>query len=176
MQPGQWIPRAMYNKQKKVQNTKHYGRLQPAGIAVEAGHSMPAVRVAQILEHTIREHGKSRVILTDNGPEFIRKKFKEWCKKNNIENQYIQPGRPMHNGYIERFNRTFRENILDAYLFEDIHQVQPFAEGWMEDYNYRRPHEALKGKTPMVFKKETEYGYVENSASLQHTHILNINN
>ena len=58
----------------------------------------------------------------------------------------------MQNGYIERFNRTFRENILDAYLFEDIMQVQILAEEWMQDYNYCRPHEALNGKTPMEYK------------------------
>lgn len=145
-------------------------------IAVEAGHSMPAVRVTQILEQTIREQGKPRVIRTDNGPEFISKEFKEWCKAHRIENQYIQPGRPMQNGYIERFNRTFRENILDAYLFEDLNQVQVLAEEWMEDYNYRRPHEALNGRTPMQYKQETDRGYMENSASLPHTHSLNNNN
>lgn len=58
----------------------------------------------------------------------------------------------MQNGYIERFNRTFRENILDAYLFEDTLQVQVLAEEWMQDYNYNRPHEALQGKTPMEYK------------------------
>ena len=58
----------------------------------------------------------------------------------------------MQNGYIERFNRTFRENILDAYLFEDTLEVQILAEEWMQDYNYHRPHEALKGKTPIEYR------------------------
>jgi putative transposase len=145
-------------------------------IAVEAGHSMPAVRVTQILEQTIREQGKPMKIRVDNGPEFISKEFREWCKGKGITIQYTQPGRPMQNGYIERFNRTFRENILDAYLFEDLHQVQILAEEWMEDYNYKRPHEALNGQTPMQYKLEAECGYIENSTSLQHAHILNNNN
>lgn len=145
-------------------------------IAVEAAHSMPAVRVTQILEQTIREQGKPTVIRVDNGPEFISKEFKEWCKTKGINVQYIQPGRPMQNGYIERFNRTFRENILDAYLFDDLLQVQILAEEWMDDYNFRRPHEALGGLTPMAYKQAAECGYIENSASLQHTHILNNNN
>jgi putative transposase len=59
----------------------------------------------------------------------------------------------MQNGYIERFNRTFRENILDAYLFEDINQVQVLADEWMEDYNYNRPREALGGMTPSWYKQ-----------------------
>ena len=57
----------------------------------------------------------------------------------------------MQNGYIERFNRTFRENILDAYLFEDIMQVQILAEEWIRDYNFNRPHQSLGGKTPMEY-------------------------
>lgn len=145
-------------------------------IAVEAGYSMPAVRVTQILEQTIREQGKPRIIRVDNGPEFISKEFRDWCTDHHITVQYIQPGRPMQNGYIERFNRTFRENILDAYLFEDLTQVQILAEEWMEDYNCKRPHEALNGQTPMEYKMADECGYIENSPSLQHTHILNNNN
>jgi putative transposase len=145
-------------------------------IAIEAGHSMPAIRVIQIVEQTIREQGKPEIIRVDNGPEFISKEFREWYKSKEITVQYTQPGRPMQNGYIERFNRTFRENILDAYLFEDLNQVRILAEEWMEDYNFKRPHEALNGRTPMQYKQVAGGGYVENSASLQHTHLLNNNN
>jgi putative transposase len=104
-------------------------------IAVEAAYTMPAMRVTQILERTIHEQGKPSCIRVDNGPEFISKEFKDWCESRGIKVQYTQPGKPMQNGYIERFNRTFRENILDAYLFEDINQVQVLADEWMEDYN-----------------------------------------
>lgn len=121
-------------------------------IAIEAAHSMPAQLVTRLLDRIIREKGKPKRIRTDNGPEFISREFREWCGANGIEVQYIQPGRPMQNGYIERFNRTFRENILDAYLFEDITQVQILAEEWMQDYNYNRPHDALNGKTPVEYK------------------------
>ena len=65
----------------------------------------------------------------------------------------------MQNGYIERFNRTFRENILDAYLFEDINQVQSLTDEWMQDYNYNRPHEALGGVTPAYFKNSKMWRY-----------------
>lgn len=120
-------------------------------IAVEVAHSMPATTVIRLLERVIKEHGKPSRFRTDNGPEFISKEFREWCADKGIGIQFIQPGRPMQNGYIERFNRTFRENILDAYLFENIMQVQILAEEWMQDYNYNRPHEALGGKTPMEY-------------------------
>lgn len=120
-------------------------------IAIEVTHSMPANKVTYLLERIIKEQGKPSRFRTDNGPEFISREFRDWCAGKEIEIQYIQPGRPMQNGYIERFNRTFRESILDAYLFEDTQQVQILAEEWIQDYNYRRPHESLGGKTPMEY-------------------------
>ncbi len=125
-------------------------------ITVEAAHSMPATRVTQILECAIEEQGKPKCIRVDNGPEFISKEFKDWCKSKEIIIRHTQPGKPMQNGYIERFNRTFRENNLDAYLFEDIQQVQLLADEWMEDYNHKRPHEALGGLTPDYFKQSKQ--------------------
>lgn len=126
-------------------------------ITVEAAYSMPATRVTQILEYAIKEQGKPACIRVDNGPEFISKEFKDWCAKKEIVIQHTQPGKPMQNGYIERFNRTFRENILDAYLFDNISQVQQLADEWMEDYNYKRPHEALGGWTPDYFKQHKQH-------------------
>ncbi|MCX2481856.1 IS3 family transposase, partial [Pedobacter sp. MC2016-15] len=123
-------------------------------IAIEVAHSMPAIRVTELLERIIQEQGKPKTIRTDNGPEFISKEFNTWCNTRNIEIQYTQPGRPMQNGYIERFNRSFRESILDAYLFEDIMQIQILAEEWVQDYNSKRPHEALDGKTPLGYRAE----------------------
>lgn len=123
-------------------------------IAIEVAHSMPAVRVTALMEQIINEHGKPKCIRTDNGPEFISKEFHTWCECNSIKIQYTQPGRPMQNGYVERFNRSFRESILDAYLFEDVMQVQILAEEWVTDYNSRRPHETLGGKTPLEYRAE----------------------
>lgn len=120
-------------------------------IAVEVAHSMPATTVTRLLDRIIKEHGKPSRFRTDNGPEFISKEFREWCAAREIDIHFIQPGRPMQNGYIERFNRTFRENILDAHLFKDIMQVQILAEEWIKDYNFNRPHQALGGKTPMEY-------------------------
>lgn len=97
-------------------------------IAIEVAHSMLANKVTYLLERIIKEQGKPSRFRTDNGSEFISREFRDWCAGKEIEIQYIQPGRPMQNGYIERFNRTFRESILDAYLFEDTQQVQILAE------------------------------------------------
>ena len=87
-------------------------------IVIEVAHSMLAVRVTALMEQIIDEHGKPKCIRVDNGPQFVSKEFNSWCKCNSIKNQYTQPGRPMQNRYLERFNRTFRESILDAYLLK----------------------------------------------------------
>ncbi|MDW5287858.1 IS3 family transposase [Formosa sp. PL04] len=88
-------------------------------IAINAGLSYPARAVVETLEHLKEEIGTPKYVRCDNGPEFISKIFMNWCKKNFIEIKYTQPGKPMQNGYIERFNRFFREDILDAYYFND---------------------------------------------------------
>ena len=119
---------------------------------VEPAYSMPSAFVINALEKVIRENGKPLRIRVDNGPEFCSKEFMEWCESKKIVIQYIQPGKPMQNGYIERFNRTYRQDILDAYLFKDLEQVTELSEEWLEDYNNHRPHESLGGKPPMKYK------------------------
>lgn len=121
-------------------------------VSIEADFSIPAQKLIGAMKRAIHENGKPVKVRVDNGPEFISSDFVEWCAKENIVIQYIQPGKPMQNGYIERFNRTFREDILDAYLFEDIMQVRILAEEWMKDYNNNRPHESLGGVPPLKYK------------------------
>lgn len=120
-------------------------------LALEPGISLPAQRVVRVLSQLEEEIGLPKVIRVDNGPEFISKHFQFWCKKKQIKIQYIQAGRPMQNGYIERFNRFFREDILDAYWFEDLEQLRILAEKWRVDYNYNHPHKSLGGLAPCQF-------------------------
>lgn len=117
-------------------------------INIEADFSFPAVKVIKALQCSIVEHGKPQKIRVDNGPEFISSELTDWCKKENINLQYIQPGKPMQNGYVERFNKSFRQDVLDACLFEDMQQVKDEIETFMTDYNEYRPHEALGNKSP----------------------------
>ena len=121
-------------------------------LAIEADFSFPAQSVVATLKKVIHEYGKPERIRVDNGPEFISTVFMDWCKEQQIVVQHIQPGKPCQNGYIERFNRTYRQDILDAYLFENIWQVRMITEDWINDYNNQRPHEALNGLTPQQFE------------------------
>jgi putative transposase len=77
--------------------------------------------------------------------------LESWAEVKQIKLTHIQPGKPAQNAYIERFNRTFREDVLDAYLFDDLHEVRTITEQWLENYNSIRPHEALHGLTPRQF-------------------------
>ena len=113
--------------------------------------SFPSKRVIGHLAELIEYYGKPKYIRTDNGPEFISKEYKQWCKLHEITRVYSEPGKPMQNGYVERFNRTFREDILDAYLFSSIGQFQMIADKIIEDYNDNHPHESLGGKSSREF-------------------------
>ena len=121
-------------------------------LLIEAAYSMPSAFVITELTKAIEENGKPERIRVDNGPEFCSKEFVEWCESQEIFIQYIQPGKPMQNGFIERFNRTYRQDILDACLFKDLEQVRELTEEWMEDYNNHRPHESLGGTPPIKYK------------------------
>jgi putative transposase len=118
-------------------------------LAIEIDTSLPAERVVRILERTIQWRGKRQRIRVDNGPEFISSKLGLRCEQHQINLQFIQPGKPSQNAYIERFNGSFRKDILDAYLFETLSQVRILADEWMHDYNYERPHDALNGRSPV---------------------------
>lgn len=120
---------------------------------VEASFSFPSRLVINALENVIAEKGQPKIIRTDNGPEFISGEYQRWCESKGIKQQFTQPGKPMQNGYIERFNRSFRTDILDAYLFNNLTQVNILAEQWMEEYNNERPHESLGQLPPLQYKK-----------------------
>jgi putative transposase len=114
--------------------------------------SFPSHGVVRMLERAIREYGIPMKIRVDNGPEFTCSVFVNWCAQRDILIQYIQPGRPMQNAYIERFNRTFRQDVLDVYIFEDLYQFREITEEWLEDYNHHRSHESLNNLPPLKYQ------------------------
>ena len=121
-------------------------------LAIEIDTSLSSKRVTRILDRVIEERGKPVRIRVDNGPEFTSNEFVLWAKDKEIIIQYTQPGRPMQNGYIERFNRLYREAVLDAYLFFELYEIRLLTTEWIEEYNHRRPHESLNNLTPAEYK------------------------
>jgi len=124
-------------------------------LAIEGSLSMPSAKVIRILEQLEEEVGLPIYIRTDNGPEFISKEYKIWCEKKGVIPVYSSPGKPTENAYVERFNRLFREDILDAYIFRNIRQFEIIAEKWMEDYNNYHPHSSLNDMSPIEFSKRS---------------------
>ena len=94
-------------------------------------------------------YGKPLRIRTDNGPEFTSKRFQLWLKQQQIEWQQIEPGCPQQNAVIERFNRTLREDALDANLFNSITEAQKILDTVRTEYNEVRPHESIEDQTPV---------------------------
>jgi putative transposase len=127
-------------------------------LAVEADTSLPAIRVVRVLERVIWERGKPESIRVDNGPEFISHTLETFCKEQEINLQFIKPGKPMQNGYVERLNRTYREDILDAYLFNNLIQVRALSDEWAKDYNEFHPHKSLNRLSPIGYRHAVESG------------------
>lgn len=118
------------------------------GLGIEVDFSLPALRVTRTLDRIIEWRGKPEAIRCDNGPEYISETLKTWAEQRGIQINYIQPGNPQQNAYIERYNRTVRYEWLAQYLFDSITQVQDFAERWLWTYNHERPNMAIGGITP----------------------------
>ena len=123
-------------------------------LAVEVDSSLPSLRVIRVLNHIIEQRGKPANIRTDNGPEFMSHHLQHWCEKNNITLQYIQPGRPMQNAYIERKNGSLRRELLNAYLFYSLAEVRAMSEEWRIDYNTERPHKSLGYLSPVKYAEQ----------------------
>lgn len=121
------------------------------GLAIEVGTSIPASRVVRVLEQLIEMYGKPTALRTDNGPEFTSGTYTDWCDERGIEIRYIQPGKPDQNAFVERFNRSFRQEVLDAYLFDSVDEAQDLSDDWLVDYNEYRPHDSLGGIPPAQF-------------------------
>ena len=121
------------------------------GLWIEVASSIPSARVIRVLNVLALWRGHPQQLRIDNGPEFISRTMADWAVEHQVHLAFIQPGKPAQNAYIERFNRTFREDILDAYLFHSIQEVQDLAQEWLEEYNAVRPHTALGGVPPYQF-------------------------
>ena len=114
-------------------------------------HSIPAVFLIALLQRVIELYGKPKSIRTDNGPEFISKEFQLWLKQMGIEWIRIEKGKPQQNCFVERFNKTVREDLFNAHLFYSLADANEKAEQFRYEYNHLRPHESLNNKTPIEY-------------------------
>lgn len=136
------------NKLRTFNVIDDFGR-EALGITIDT--SIRAQYVTRELDKLIEWRGKPERLRVDNGPEFIAQEMELWAERNGIELTFIEKGRPMQNGLIERFNRTYREEVLDAYLFESLEQLRRLTVEFIWSYNNERPHDALLDLTPREF-------------------------
>ena len=125
-------------------------------LAMEVDYSLSSHSLCRIMKRLIEEKGKPVEVRCDNGPEFTSGNFTDFAAKENFQIKYIQPGKPTQNAYIERFNRSYREDILDAYLFFSLQEVQALTEDWRQDYNQNHPHQSLNNRSPLDYLTEKQ--------------------
>ncbi len=120
-------------------------------LAIEIDLSLPAPRVIRVLERVALLRGSPEKLRVDNGPEFISLALADLAEENNVTLDFIQTGKPTQSSYIERFNRTCRDELLDLYLFRKLREVRRMTEEWMVRYNNERPHDSLNDMTPVEY-------------------------
>jgi len=120
-------------------------------LAIEVDTSLRAARLVRVLERLKEVRGLPDILRVDNGPEFLGSVFVEWCQANGVFIDYIEPGKPNQNAFIERFNRSLRNEVLDLYLFRSLAQVRQLVGQWRTQHNEQRPHDALGGLPPSVY-------------------------
>ena len=120
-------------------------------LAIEIDTSLPSGRIVRVLDTVAAWRGYPRRLRSDNGPELISQQLERWANQHSVMLDFIEPGKPAQNAYIERFNRTYREDVLDFYLFDSLAEAREITEQWLEEYNAIRPHDSLGGMTPYQY-------------------------
>ena len=117
-------------------------------LAIEVAARINSSRVVELLSRLMSRHGSPSFIRSDNGPEFVARRVKEWLKVSGIETLYIEPGKPWQNGTNESFNGKFRDECLNMEWFRNRAEAKVIVEGWRRHYNEERPHSSLNYRTP----------------------------
>ena len=120
-------------------------------LAIDVDLNLPAERVIRTLERIVAWRGYPAKLRMDNGPEFISLKLATWAEDNNVALEFIKPGKPTQNSFIERFNRTYRDEILNYYVFHRLSEVREITDSWIIEYNEIRPHDSLGKLTPKEY-------------------------
>ena len=123
-------------------------------LALVADTSLSGLRVTRELNDLIQNRGKPRTVVSDNGTELTSMAVLKWCQETNVEWHYIQPGKPMQNGFVESFNGSFRDECLNETLFSSLREARLKINDWKEDYNHNRPHSSLGNLTPYEYAKK----------------------
>lgn len=130
-------------------------------VAIEIDTSLTGPRLVRVFEQLRRERALPDLLRVDNGPEFLGEAFTQWARDNGMLIRFIQPGKPNQNAFIERFNRTYREEVLDAWLFHDLDEVREMTHQWIIRYNETWPHDALGDNSPVDYARNAGFSTFE---------------
>lgn len=122
------------------------------GLRMEIDTSLPAARVVRALNELVEVRGAPLSIRLENGAEFIAHALAKWAESKGISLNHIQPGSPTQNAYVELFNKTYRTEVLDSYVFESLQEVRQMTDDWLHRYNHHRPHESLRRIPPVEYR------------------------
>ena len=118
---------------------------------MEVDTSIGGQQVTRFLNKAILFNGMLKEILSDNGPEFSSNAMSEWSYAKQIDHIFIDPGKPMQNGYIESFNGRLRDECLNQNWFKNVSHAREIISLWRDEYNHERPHTALGNLTPQEY-------------------------
>lgn len=124
-------------------------------LALEVDTSLPGLRVVRVLDRIVAVRGRPCSIVIDNGPEFAGKALDAWAYQLDVQLQFIRPGKPVENAFIESFNGKFRDECLNEHWFTGLNDARFTIEGWRQDYNHVRPHSSLGDLTPAAFARQS---------------------
>jgi putative transposase len=119
--------------------------------AIEVDTSLPGARVVRVLDGLATQRGLPETIVLDNGPELTSRVLDQWAYEHGVQLRFIDPGKPVQNGFIESFNGRFRDECLNQHWFANLGQARRIVEAWRLDYNRARPHSSLGYLTPDEF-------------------------
>lgn len=123
-------------------------------LRIEVDTSLSGHRVTRGLDQLLELRGKPQALLMDNGPEFTGTALDRWAYANGVGLQFIEPGKPMQNPYVESFNGKLRDECLNEHWFLSLEEARSITEQWRIDYNNTRPHSGLDYMTPTQFAKQ----------------------
>jgi putative transposase len=126
-------------------------------LAIEVDTSLPGERVVRVLERVIGVRGLPAVLTVDNGPELAGKAMDQWAYRRGVVLDFITPGRPVENAFIESFNGKFRDELLNQHWFVSLADARFHIERYRIDYNEVRPHQSLEDRTPAEFARIAQH-------------------
>lgn len=132
-------------------------------LSIVVARSITAGRVVLELERLFNERGRPAHVRSDNGPEFIAEALRSYLDAEQVETRYIEPGAPWQNGFIESFNATFRDELLDRELFSTLKEADVLSQQYRRRYNEHRPHSSLDYRTPAAYAAELLLNAIKNN-------------